>query len=373
MIKPMNFIDLAAQQNRIKDKINDRIAKVLSHGQYILGPVVKEFETAISHYTKAKYVASCGSGTDALVLALMAYNIGPGDIVFCPSFTFPATAEAIAILGATPYFIDVEYDTFNISISSLKAALYKVSKKQIGKMKAIIAVDLYGLTANYDALNEICRNNNLYLIADAAQSFGAEYFNKKVGVLADITCLSFFPAKPLGCYGDGGAVITNNSKIFEKLKSLRVHGKGKSKYDIDNIGINSRLDTIQAAILLAKLEEFEWEVNKRQRIASQYTKLLKEHITTPLIPKGYKSIWAQYTLKHKNRQVIQEFLKTRGIPTMVYYPKPMHRQKAYDKFYKEKLDNSEKLSTEVFSIPMYPDISNEDQQYIIENLIKIIK
>ena len=317
MTIPINFIDLAAQQNRIKDKINDRIATVLSHGQYILGPEVQEFETVISHYTNGKYVTSCGSGTDALVLALMAYNIGPGDIVFCPSFTFPATAEAIAILGAIPYFIDVENDTFNISISNLKEAIYKVSKEKIGKMKAIIAVDLYGLTANYDLLNEICRNNNLYLIADAAQSFGAEYFDKKVGVLADITCLSFFPAKPLGCYGDGGAVITDNSLIYEKLKSLRVHGKGKSKYDIDHIGVNSRLDTIQAAILLAKLEEFDWEANKRQNIASKYTKLLKDYISTPFIPKGYKSIWAQYTLKHKNRESIQEFLKTKGIPSLL--------------------------------------------------------
>ncbi|MDB9971281.1 DegT/DnrJ/EryC1/StrS family aminotransferase [Alphaproteobacteria bacterium] len=373
MNKSIAFIDLAAQQKRLHSKITNRINTVLSHGKYIMGPEVSELEKELEIYTGANHAVTCGSGTDALVLALMSYNIGPGDIVFCPAFTFPATAEAIAILGATPYFIDVEEETFNISINSLNEAIIDIMKDNTYKMKAIIAVDLYGLPANYKALKDIAKTNNLKLIADAAQSFGAEYFNKKVGFLADITCISFFPAKPLGCYGDGGAIITNNEFIAQKIKSLRVHGKGKSKYEIDYIGLNSRLDTIQAAIILAKLEDFDWEFKKRNSIAHNYTTALKEKISTPYIPEESKSIWAQYTVRHKDREMIQNDLKSKGIPTMVYYPVPMHMQKAYKKFYRGRLINSEKLAQEVFSLPMYPDMSNEDQEYIIENIIKIIK
>ena len=373
MKKSINFIDLGAQQIRLKSTIKDRINSVLSHGKYIMGPEVLEFENAISDYTNSEYVASCGSGTDALVLALMSYGIGPGDIVFCPAFTFPATAEAIAILGAVPYFVDVNEDTFNLSLDSLQKAIMETKKEKEYKLKAVITVDLYGLPTNYNELKEITQNNNLKLIADAAQSFGASYFDKKVGSLADATCVSFFPAKPLGCYGDGGAVITNDKYISEKIKSLRLHGKGKNKYDIDFIGINSRLDTLQAAILLAKLGEFDWEVNKRNMIANIYTENLKNHIQTPLIPDGSKSIWAQYTLKHKSREKIQLALKNQGIPTMVYYPLPMNLQKAYIKFNRGDLKVSEKLAKEVFSIPMYPDMLAEDQEYIIENILKILK
>ena len=372
MIKSINFIDLAAQQERLHNKITNRINTVLSHGKYIMGPEIGELEKALGTYTGTSHAVTCASGTDALVLALMSYNIGPGDIVFCPAFTFPATAEAIAILGANPYFVDVEEDTFNISINSLNEAISDITKENIYNMKAIISVDLYGLPANYNALKEIAKTNNLKLIADAAQSFGATYFNKKVGSLADITCVSFFPAKPLGCYGDGGAIITDNELTADKIKSLRVHGKGKSKYDIDFIGLNSRLDTIQAAIILAKLEDFDWEFIKRNDIAHNYTEAFKEHINVPYIPEGSKSIWAQYTVKHKGREIIQANLKSKGIPTMVYYPVPMHMQKAYKNFYRGKLINSEKLAQEVFSIPMYPDMLIDDQQYIIENMIKII-
>ena len=372
MLKSINYIDLAAQQKRLHNKIKNRMDTVLSHGKYIMGPEVSELENALENYCGANHVVTCASGTDALVLALMSYNIGSGDIVFCPAFTFPATAEAIAILGAVPYFVDVEEDTYNISIKSLNEAISRVVKENIYNMKAIISVDLYGLPANYNILREIAKANNLKLIADAAQSFGSTYFNQKVGSLADITCISFFPAKPLGCYGDGGAIITNSGSTAEKIKSLRVHGKGKSKYEIDIIGLNSRLDTIQAAIILAKLEEFDWEFIKRNDIADNYTKELKEYINTPFIPVGSKSIWAQYTLKHTDREKIQTDLKNKGIPTMVYYPIPMHLQKAYKKFYRGSLINSEKLAQEVFSIPMYPDMSSEDQNYIIENMINII-
>ena len=372
MTKSINFIDLAAQQKRLNKKITNRIDKVLSHGKYIMGPEVSELEKSLANYMRVNNVISCGSGTDALVLALMAYNIGPGDIVFCPAFTFPATAESIAILGATPYFIDVEENTFNISIDSLNMAIKDIIKEDKFTMKAIIAVDLYGLPADYKSLQKVARTYNLKLISDAAQSFGATYFNKKVGSLADVTCVSFFPAKPLGCYGDGGAIITDDKLIAEKITSLRVHGKGKTKYDIDFIGLNSRLDTIQAAILLAKLEDFEWEFKKRNELADNYNNFFKKYIEIPYIPEGSQSVWAQYTLKHKDRDIIQNQLNDIGIPTMVYYPVPMHLQKAYKKFYRGKLINSENLSKEVFSIPMYPDMLYEDQKYIIENIIKLI-
>jgi len=374
MTKILSFIDLSKQQKRLGDKIHNRINAVLSHGKYIMGPEVNELETKLEQYTGAKHAVTCASGTDALVLALMAYGIGPGDIVFCPTFTFPATAEAIVILGAIPYFIDVEDDTFNISYTSLKKGIQNVKNNNKHRAKAIISVDLYGLPANYNELNIIAKENNMIVIADAAQSFGAEYHNKKVGNIADITCISFFPAKPLGCYGDGGAILTNDINIKDKIRSLRAHGKGKSKYDIDYIGLNSRLDTIQASILLAKLEGFEWECIQRNCIAENYSKALEENITVPKVPDGLRSIWAQYTLKHYDREKIQNFLKEKGIPTMVYYPIPMHRQKAYKKYYNNSvsLSNSENLSNQVFSLPMYPDMTEDDQNYIITNILNIL-
>ena len=374
MAKNISFLDLSKQQKRLQDKILLNINKVLEHGQYIMGPEVIKFETKLEQYTGAKYSASCASGTDALVLSLMSLNIGPGDIVFCPTFTFPATAEAIVILGAIPFFIDVELDTFNISIDSLKKGIQIVKKENKYKPKAIIAVDLYGLPANYDELNIIARENNLFLISDAAQSFGAELNSNKVGVLADITCISFFPAKPLGCYGDGGAVLTNNLSIQEKVKSLRAHGKGKSKYDIDYVGLNSRLDTIQAAILLAKLEEFDWEIEQRNVLAKKYSEVLNNKIIVPKVLNNYKSVWAQYTLRHLERDKIQKLLNEKGIPTMVYYPIPMHKQKAYRNYYNVDitLDNSEKLAKQVFSLPIYPDLSENDQEYISSELLKIM-
>jgi UDP-2-acetamido-2-deoxy-ribo-hexuluronate aminotransferase len=374
MSRTISFIDLDRQQKRLGSKIQNRINSVLSHGKYVMGPEVNELEEKLEQYTGAEHAVTCASGTDALVLALMAYGIGSGDIVFCPTFTFPATAEAIVILGAVPYFIDVEVDTFNISISSLKKGIENVKKENQYKIKAIISVDLYGLPANYSKLNIIAKENNMIVIADAAQSFGAEHNNNKVGTLSDITCVSFFPAKPLGCYGDGGAILTNEIIIKDKIKSLRAHGKGTSKYDIDYVGLNSRLDTIQAGILLAKLEGFEWERKQRNTIAENYSKALKNKISIPKVPDGLKSIWAQYTVKHDNRTKIQESLKEKGIPTMVYYPIPMHMQKAYRKHYNNNfsLVNSEVLANQVFSLPMYPDMSDEDQYYIIKNILNLL-
>jgi UDP-2-acetamido-2-deoxy-ribo-hexuluronate aminotransferase len=374
MSRTISFIDLGKQQKRLGSKIQNRINAVLSHGKYIMGPEVSELEEKLEQYTGAKHAVTCASGTDALVLALMAYGIGSGDIVFCPTFTFPATAEAIVILGAVPYFIDVEVDTFNISISSLKKGIENVKKENQYKIKAIISVDLYGLPANYSKLNIIAKENNMTVIADAAQSFGAEHNSNKVGTLSDITCVSFFPAKPLGCYGDGGAILTNDIIIKDKVKSLRAHGKGTSKYDIDYVGLNSRLDTIQAGILLAKLEDFEWERTQRNTIAENYSKALKNKISIPKVPGGLKSIWAQYTVKHDNREKIQESLKEKGIPTMVYYPIPMHIQKAYRKYYNNNfsLVNSELLANQVFSLPMHPDMNEDDQDYIIKNILNLL-
>lgn len=372
--KILSFMDLNAQQKRLNNKITKRINNVLDHGKYIMGPEVKELEMSIKNYTNAKHVISCANGTDALLLALMAYKIGPGDAVFCPTFTFPATAEVISLLGATPIFVDVDKNTFNICENDLKNAISFISKNNQLKMKAIIAVDLYGLPANYKSLKNIANENNLYLIADAAQSFGASYENRKVGTLADITCISFFPAKPLGCYGDGGALICDDKEIANNLQSLRVHGKGNSKYEINHIGLNSRLDTIQAAILLAKLEEFDWEVSMRNKIATKYTEQLNSLITTPILPNGSDSVWAQYTLKHEKRDHIQKLLNTAGVPSMVYYPIPMHMQNAYKKYNIDSraLPNAEYLSKNVLSLPMYPDMQPEDQDYIIEELTKII-
>ena len=374
MSRTISFIDLGKQQKRLGSKIQNRINAVLSHGKYIMGPEVSELEEKLEQYTGAKHAVTCASGTDALVLALMAYGIGSGDIVFCPTFTFPATAEAIVILGAVPYFIDVEVDTFNISISSLKKGIENVKKENQYKIKAIISVDLYGLPANYSKLNIIAKENNMTVIADAAQSFGAEHNSNKVGTLSDITCVSFFPAKPLGCYGDGGAILTNDIIIKDKVKSLRAHGKGTSKYDIDYVGLNSRLDTIQAGILLAKLEDFEWERTQRNTIAENYSKALKNKISIPKVPGGLKSIWAQYTVKHDNREKIQESLKEKGIPTMVHYPIPMHIQKAYRKYYNNNfsLVNSELLANQVFSLPMHPDMNEDDQDYIIKNILNLL-
>ena len=374
MTKSISFIDLGLQQKRLKNKINRNINKVLTHGKYIMGPEVIELEEKLGKYTGAKHVITCASGTDALLLSLMSYGIGPGDIVFCPTFTFPATAEAIVILGATPYFVDVEKDNFNISIESLKKSINLVKKTKLNKLKAIISVDLYGLPADYKNLNIIAKENNMILISDAAQSFGAEYFGNKVGNLAEATCISFFPAKPLGCYGDGGAVITNNSTIKDKIKSLRLHGKGESKYDIDSVGLNSRLDTIQASILLAKLEDFEWEFSQRNLIAKRYTESLRDKFLVPRISINIKSVWAQYTLEHRKRDLIQSLLKAKNIPTMVYYPVPMHKQKAYKKYYdnNNQLRNSEELANQVFSLPMYPDLSKKDQFFIITELLNNI-
>ncbi|MEX2523975.1 MAG: DegT/DnrJ/EryC1/StrS aminotransferase family protein [Gammaproteobacteria bacterium] len=351
----IEFIDLAAQQARIKDKLDARIQAVLAHGKYIMGPEVGELEKQLCEFTGARHCITCASGTDALVLALLAIGIKPGDAVFVPSFTFVATAEAVALLGAIPVFVDVDPVYFLLDLNSLKDAIEYVSKQEM-EPRAIIPVDLFGQPADYDSINQFAEQHNLTVIADAAQSFGGELNGNKVGTLAPITTTSFFPAKPLGCYGDGGAVFTDDDNLADRMQSLRVHGKGKDKYDNIRIGINGRLDTLQAAILLEKLAIFPDEIRLRNEVADRYAELLNGNVKTPSVRKGAMSAWAQYTLQVEDRGTCQDNLKQAGIPTAVYYPLPLHQQTAYEHYPRPPagLKVSEELSQRVFSLPMHP-------------------
>ena len=351
----MQFIDLESQYKHLKSKIDKRIQDVLNHGHYIMGPEVKELEDALAKYVGVKHVVSCANGTDALQLALMALDIGEGDAIFCPTFTFFATAEVVAYANATPVFVDSDERTFNICVASLEKQILKVI--EVGKLvpKAIISVDLFGLPANYIELEALAEKYSLRLIEDAAQGFGGSINGKKAGSFGDIATTSFFPAKPLGCYGDGGAIFTNDDKLAELVRSYRVHGKGEDKYDNVRIGLNSRLDTIQAAILLEKLAEFPTELENRNIAAENYAKTLSEKYTTPFVPDGYYSSWAQYTVVCEDRDSEMQGFKEQGIPTMVYYRTCMHLQTAFkDLGYKEgDFPVAEKLSKQVFSLPMH--------------------
>lgn len=356
----MQFIDLQAQYQHLKEKIDKRIADVLAHGKYIMGPEVLELEERLADYVGVKHAITCANGTDALSLSLMVLNIKEGDAVFCPTFTFFATAEVISFANATPVFVDSNEQTFNICPQNLEKQIQKVINEGKVNPKAIIAVDLFGLPANYPEIEAIAKKYNLKLIEDAAQGFGGEIKGKRAGSFGDIATTSFFPAKPLGCYGDGGAVFTNNDEYAELLKSYRVHGKGSDKYDNVRIGMNSRLDTIQAAILLEKLAEFPQELINRNLAAKSYEKELSDKYKTPQIPKGYLSSWAQYTLVDSNRDAIIAKYKDKGIPTVIYYGTCMHQQTAF-KYLGH--DNSEflvasKLAKQVFSLPMHPYLNH---------------
>lgn len=368
----IQFIDLAAQQQRIKPQVDAAIQRVLAHGGYIMGKEVAEFEKQLCAFTGAAYSLSCSNGTDAITLALMAFDVGPGDAVYCPSFTFAATAEVIALRGATPVFVDNLPDTFNIDPASLEAAI--ASTPAGLKPRGIIAVDLFGQPADYDAIKKIAQAHGLFTIADSAQGFGGEYKGARSGTLADITTTSFFPAKPLGCYGDGGAVFTDNKELADIMGSLRVHGKGSDKYDNVRIGLNARLDTMQAAILIEKLAIFESEIEARNRVASRYTAALKDIIQTPSVADDYLSVWAQYTLVAKDeaeRTHLQDGLKAAGIPTMVYYPKPLHQQTAYSQYPTATggaLPVCEAQAKQVFSLPMHPYLDDATVDYITSSL-----
>jgi dTDP-4-amino-4,6-dideoxygalactose transaminase len=363
------FIDLAAQRNRLGRVVDDAIARVLAHGQYILGPEVRILEADLAQFCGAKEVVSCSNGTDALALILRARGLKAGDAVFCPSFTFAATAEVVAWFGATPVFIDVFPDTFNIDPHSLERGI--ATAKQLGLTPAcVIPVDLFGQPADYDAIEPICAAHKLWILSDAAQSFGATYKNRKIGRIGLATATSFFPAKPLGCYGDGGAIFTDDKELADVLRSLRVHGQGVDKYDNTRIGMNGRMDTIQAAILIEKLKIFADEIEKRQAVATRYNEGLNGAAVVPRVMDGCVSTWAQYTIKigKGRRDAVAAALKERGIPTAIYYPKPLHQQTAYRHYPSagNGLPVSDVIAQDVLSLPMHPYLAPDLQDRIIQ-------
>jgi UDP-2-acetamido-2-deoxy-ribo-hexuluronate aminotransferase len=384
----MEFIDLAAQQERIRDTIEMNIRGVMKHGKYIMGPEVKELEGKLANFVGVDHAVACSSGTDALLLALMAYGVGPGDAIITSPFTFIATAEVISLLGAVPVFADIDAVTFNLDPKNVEEAIqalrsgsggYPLPRKEGLSLtpKGVIPVDLFGLPADYDRINSVSRQQGLFVIEDAAQSFGAQYEGKRACSMGDIGCTSFFPAKPLGCYGDGGMCFTDDKNLAETMRSLSVHGQGSHKYENVRIGINGRLDTFQAAILLAKFGIFDQEIHKRNQVADSYSKLLlngKAGVVVPQVPSGYSSVWAQYSILAKDgnhRSELQGRLKEAGIPTAIYYPKPLHLQTAFRSLgYKPgDFPVSEEAASRIFSIPMHPYLSARDQ----EQLTRIIE
>ena len=355
------FFDLAAQQARLKSEIDANIAKVLAHGKYILGPEVVELEERLVAYTGAKYCITCANGTDALQIALMALDVGPGDEVITPSFSYIATAEATALLGAKPIYVDVDPSTFNIDVSKIEAQINS-------KTKAIIPVSLYGQPADFDEINEIANKYGIAVIEDAAQSFGAEYKGKKSCNLSTIGCTSFFPTKPLGCYGDGGAIFTNDDGLATNIRQIARHGQSR-RYHHVRIGLNSRLDTLQAAILLQKLRILDDEISARNRLASRYQRKLKilEIIQTPRISPKKKSAWAQYTIKCSERKKIQEMLQKSGVPTAIHYPTPLNKQPAVSDV-NVSVPVGNILSDQVLSLPMHAYMTDENFELITTTL-----
>ncbi len=369
----MEFIDLATQYRHLQVRIDKRIKKVLNHGAYIMGPEVFEFEERLAEYVGVKHVISCANGTDALQLIMMVLGVAPGDAVFCPSFTFFATAEAPAFFGAKPVFINSEESTFNICPRDLELQIIKVLDEGRLKPKAIIAVDLFGLPANYPKLKKIADCYGITLIEDAAQGLGGEICGKRAGSFGLMAATSFFPAKPLGCYGDGGAVFTDDDECAGLLRSYRGHGRGVDKYDNVRIGMNSRLDTIQAAILLEKLNVFPEELIAKNKLAQEYSKRLEGRVCTPALPEGFVSSWAQYTLKSSCRDAYVEGLNEVDIPSAIYYRTPLHRQPVFRvEGERERLAATENLSSLVFSIPMHPYMSLTRGSYM-DKLVKVFQ
>ena len=366
----MQFRDLKAQYTVLKDEMDKAILDVMTSSAYVLGPKVKEMEEAFAEYVGVKHCIACASGTDALLLALKAWDVKAGDAVFVPSFTFFASAEVVAIQGATPVFVDVDADTFNMDVRDLIYKIEHTAKAGKLKPKAIIAVDLFGLPADFKLIGEVAKRYGLHLLEDAAQGFGGRIGDRKAGSFGDIAATSFFPAKPVGCYGDGGAVFTDNDEWAALMDSYHLHGKGSDRYDNVRIGLNSRLDSIQATILLVKLKAFkEHESEDVNRVAARYTEKLKDVVKTPEIPKGFYSSWAQYTIRVTDKEVrskLQEALKVKDIPTAIYYPIPMHRQTAFS--YLDPLMNqcpvSDRLADTVLSLPIHPYLSETDQDLI---------
>lgn len=370
--QPIAFIDIVEQRRRLGSRIDDAVARVLEHCQFINGPEVARLEADLAAFCGAKHVVACASGTDALLMVLLAQNVGPGDAVFCPSFTFCATGEVVALLGATPIFVDVDEETFNIDIASLRDGV-SVAKKMGLKPTAIIPVDLFGQPADHDAIGAIAEAEKMFVLDDAAQSFGASYKGQQLGTFGLATATSFFPAKPLGCFGDGGAIFTDDAELAETLRSVRVHGQGSDKYDNVRLGLTARIDTIQAAILIEKLKIFPDEIAARDVVAKRYNAglgNLGNTVTVPRVQQHCTSVWAQYTIRLPNggRDDLAAALKAQGIPTAIYYPKSLHQQTAYRNFPMAEggLPVSERLCGEVISLPMHAYLDEPTQDRIIQ-------
>jgi len=372
-MKAIEFVDLKTQASLVGNDIKSSIDRVISHGKFIMGPEVYELEEKLSEFVGAKHVITCSSGTDALLMALMAFGIGPGDAVFTSPFTFIATAEVISLLGAVPVFVDIDKGTFNMDPFKLEEAVDKIIKDNRTGLtpKCVIPVDIFGLPADYENINKIAKKFNLCVIEDAAQSLGARAGNKMAGNLTDVSTTSFFPAKPLGCYGDGGAIFTNDSSLNEKLISIRVHGKGRHKYDNVRLGINGRMDTLQAAILLQKITIFKDELKKRERVAQKYKERLNGLVQFQKIPDRFTSAWAQFSFVSKNRSKIMKKLETNKIPHVIYYPKPLHLQEAFSilKYKKGDFPVAETIADTILSIPMHPYLSEDQIDFITKTMV----
>ncbi|HLP60138.1 MAG TPA: DegT/DnrJ/EryC1/StrS family aminotransferase [Candidatus Deferrimicrobium sp.] len=364
----MQFIDLNTQQKRIRDKIETNIKKVLDHGKYIMGPEIKELEERLAQYVGTQYAVGAASGTDALLIPLMALEVGPGDAVFTTPFTFIATAEVIQLLGAVPVFVDVQPDTFNIDPVELEKVICRTIEGGKLKPRGVIPVDIFGQTADYEEINIIAKKYGLFVLQDAAQSFGASYKGKKACGNAYVGATSFFPAKPLGCYGDGGMIFTNDSELQKKCISIRVHGSGADKYNNIRIGVNGRLDTMQAAVLLAKMDIFAEEIELRQTVARRYREGLQSPAQAPYVRDYNLSAWAQYSILHPDRDAVIARLNKQGIPTAIYYPTPLHLQEAFAKLEYKKGDFPvcEDIAAQVFSVPMHPYLTGQEQAKIIQ-------
>lgn len=368
---PIEFIDLKAQQARIRPALDAAIARVLDHGQYIMGPEIGVLEKRLAGFCGAGHAISCASGTDALLMVMMAKGVGRGDAVLCPAFTYTATPETIALLGAAPVFCEVDAQTFNLDPAGLESGI--AAARAAGLVpRAIVAVDLFGLPADYDAIADVAARHGLFVIADSAQGFGSVYKGRRCGKEALATTTSFFPAKPLGCYGDGGAIFTDDDDLAALLRSIRLHGKGGDKYDIVRVGINGRLDTMQAAILNCKLDIFDSEIAARQRVAQRYTDSLHNLVETPFVPEGSMSVWAQYTLKipHGRRDAVAAALSGCKVPTAVYYPRGLHEQQAYRDYpvATSGVPIATQLCRDVLSLPMHPYLDETSIDRVVESV-----
>ena len=374
MPDPIPFIDLQTQRKRLGEALARAIHGAVESGQWILGPQVTALEQELAAFAGVKHAVTCANGTDALLLILKAWNIGPGDAVFVPSFTFAATGEVVALAGATPVFVDVLGDTFNMDPRSLEAAIALVHKQTKLSPKAVIPVDLFGQPADYTSLGVIAKREGLRMLCDTAQGFGASLEGRRTGSFGDASSTSFFPAKPLGCYGDGGACFTDDNDLADTLRSLRMHGQGIDRYEHARIGFNSRLDTIQAAILIEKLKIFPDEIAARDRIAARYNVLFSRtnRIRTPRVIAGAQSVWAQYTIQVDDRAKLQADLKDENIPTAVYYPIPLGRQRAYANFPSAPTPVSDALSKSVVSLPMHPYLDETTQDRIAAAVLKSV-